>query len=432
MRQRRRVLLIAESANPEWQSVPLIGWSLTRAIAEETDAHLVTQVRNRDAILRAGLVEGRDFTLIDTEYVAAPLGKFSQAVRGGENKGWTTAAALGTMGYYVFEWEVWRRFKDRLIKGEFDLVHRITPLSPACPSTIASKLAQHDIPFVLGPLNGGIPWPKAFIDRQHAEREWLSHVRSLYQFLPYSRSTRKHSSAIIVGSKYTRSEIPEWARDKTVYIPENGIEPERFNLTRTARAALPLKAAFVGRLVPYKGADILLEAGSEFIKAGQLEIDIIGDGPQRPLLESIVERLGLGAGVHFRGWIPHVKVQETLRLSDVMILPSIREFGGGVVLEAMALGIAPIVADYGGPAELVDENTGIRVPFHDKQSLTDNLKQAISAAISDPHKLDEMGEAAKAKVTEKFTWSAKAKQIDAIYEAVLRGDKSFEDIRFFE
>jgi hypothetical protein len=57
-----RALLIAEACNPEWVSVPLEGWSHSRAIASIVDAHLVTQVRNRDAIQRAGLTEGNEFT----------------------------------------------------------------------------------------------------------------------------------------------------------------------------------------------------------------------------------------------------------------------------------------------------------------------------------------------------------------------------------
>ena len=52
-----RALLIAEAANPEFTSVPLVGWSHARAIAETCDALLVTQVRNREAILRTGLRE---------------------------------------------------------------------------------------------------------------------------------------------------------------------------------------------------------------------------------------------------------------------------------------------------------------------------------------------------------------------------------------
>src|SRR5262249_11898 len=215
--------LIAEAANPEWASVPLIGWSLSRALANITDAHMLTHVRNRGALLRAGLIEGRDFTAIDNEYTAAPVWKVASRLRGGAGVGWTTLAAFSSLSYYSFEYAIWRQFGNRVAAGEFDLVHRITPLSPTHQSLIASRLAKYNIPFVIGPLNGGVPWPKHFTDRQHAEREWLSYIRGLFKLMPAYRSTRKYSAAIIVGSKYTFSEIPRWAQDKCVYIPENGV-----------------------------------------------------------------------------------------------------------------------------------------------------------------------------------------------------------------
>jgi glycosyltransferase involved in cell wall biosynthesis len=423
------VLLIAEAANPEWTSIPLEGWSLARALAEFTDTHLVTQVRNREAMNRAGLVEDRDFTPIDNERVAARLWNVADKLRGGSGKGWTTITAVSSFAYYTFEWQLWRKFEKRLKDHEFDLVHRINPVSPTSQSLVAKRLAKCGVPFVVGPLNGGVPWPATFIDRQHAEREWLSHVRSLYRLMPFYTSMRKYSSAIIAGSRYTYSELPRWTREKTVYIPENGVDLERFNTPRTHRASLPLKAAFVGRLVPYKGADILLEAAAEFLRAGELEINIIGDGPHRSVLETMVDRLGIRNNVQFHGFIPHREVQAKLRQCDFMALPSIREFGGGVIVESMALGVAPIVADYGGPSELVDEKTGIRVGFHDKQSLRDGMQQAISSVIRSPGILDALGAAGMKKVREKLTWQAKAKQIIAVYDSVLRGER---DLRYLD
>jgi glycosyltransferase involved in cell wall biosynthesis len=425
MARRYRVLQIAEAANPEWASVPLIGWNLSRALAKLTDAHLVTQVRNREAVVRAGLLEGTEFTAIDNEYIASPLYKLSSLLRGGTGKGWTTMMAFSSLAYYSFEREVWRKFGDRISSGEFDLIHRITPLSPTSPSIIARRLSQLKIPFIVGPLNGGVPWPTNFVDRQYAEREWLSHIRGFYKLMPGYNATRMYSSAIIAGSKHTLGEMPAWMQRKCVYIPENGVDLELFRNPRDHRASPPLKAIFLGRLVPYKGADLLLEAVAEFLRAGELELHIVGDGPQKYILETMVDQMGVRSSVKFHGWVPHSAVQSKLRACDFLALPSIREFGGGVVVEAMALALTPIVADYAGPSELVDERTGIKVAFHNRKSLVDGMRKAIRSVIHFPLVLDTLGVEARKKVIEKLTWEAKAHQIFALYEDVLAGRNDF-------
>jgi len=425
-----RVLLLAEAANPEWFSVPLEGWSLVQALAKITDVHLVTQIRNREAILRAGMVEGRDFTAIDNETVASPVSKLAEQLRGGSGKGWTLVTAFSSLAYYSFELEMWRRLGSRIKAHEFDLVHRITPLSPTSQSLVAGWLARRSVPFVMGPLNGGVPWPKNFTNRQHDEREWLSYVRWLHKLMPGYRSTRRHSAAIIAGSRHTYSELPSRFKNKLVYIPENGVDTARFNAPRDRRAVLPLRIAFVGRLVPYKGADMLLEAMADFLKRDQVELHIIGDGPQRSLLDAMVDRMGVRQRVIFHGWVPHVDVQAKLRICDLMALPSIREFGGAVVIEAMALGLTPIVADYGGPSELVGDDTGFRIPFTDQTSLVNGLKMAIGDIIRAPEIVDRLGKAGRRRVLEKFTWDAKAKQILTVYDAVLSGAKNLNSLDF--
>ena len=415
----KRILIIAEAANPEWTSVPLVGWFIYRALSRVANVHLVTHVRNKAAIERQGLVEGRDFTAIDNESVAAPVYKLASLLRGGDGKGWTTLTAITAFSYYSFESILWSKFKDRFKAGEFDLVHRVTPLSPTSQSTITKKLWKLKIPFLVGPLNGGLPWPKGFSHRQVAEREWLAYVRGLYKLMPAYGSMRKYSAAFIVGSRFTLSDLPTAAQSRAFYIPENGISQDEVTPLSHRAPSIPLRAAFVGRLVQYKGADILLDAAAEFLEAGLLRLDIIGDGPERFALEAIVAKLENVDAVQFHGAVPHADVLAKLRQLDIMFLPSVREFGGGVVIEAMALGAVPVVADYGGPAELVDDETGIKVAFHDKDSLSRNLKLAIENLINNPQKLASYREAALRKVIEQYTWEAKAGQILDVYNSVL-------------
>lgn len=413
-----RPLLIAEAANPEWTSVPLVGWNLTRAIARQTGALVATQIRNREAFLRAGLREGIDFIAIDNERQASRLHRIGEVLRGGDNKGWTAVTALSSIAYYSFEKQLWRVLKGRLTEGEFSLVHRVTPVSPTSQSAIAKKLKSINVPFVVGPMNGGVAWPPAFRSVRRQELDWLSPMRRLHKLMPHYSATRHLAAALIAGSRATFDELPKSCLSKSFWLPENAVEPDRFPFTQRRRDSGPLRIAFVGRLVPYKGADILIEAVASCHNSRDLEIVIIGDGPQRPLLEALVRTHGLEGRVQFRGWIPQERLAHALADSHVLALPSVREFGGGVVVEAMSLGIVPVVADYAGPPELIDIQCGIAVKFHDRHSLVQGFANALVSLGNAPERLASMSCAAASRARLIFTWDAKAKQILQVYEWV--------------
>ena len=419
--RRIRPLIIAEAANPTLTSAALVGWSCAKAIAAQTDAHIVTEWRNRDDFLRAGMVEGKDFTAINNrrlQHLSWSLAtKFSRK----GSFSWSLYAVLSNLVYPFFERKLWQTFGPRLRAGEFDLVHRLLPLSPTTASWIAPRLKKIGVPFVLGPLNGGVPWPQGFADLRHQERDGAGRLRAFYRFSPGLKQTRESASAILTASRTTLREMPAHLRSRCVFMPENAVDLEKFPLVpkSVADPFKPLRISFVGRLVALKGVDMLIAAATPLVRSGALHLDIIGDGPERERLQAMVQSENITSGVSMDGWIPHAQLGARLRQSDLFVFPSIREFGGGVVLEAMALGIPAVVLDHGGPPELVPPGTGYVLPMTTREDIVSRLRQLLIELRNDPAQLHSAGELAQAHVRKFYSWEAKAAQIHEVYRWAL-------------
>jgi glycosyltransferase involved in cell wall biosynthesis len=412
--RRPRVLLVAESANPKLTSVALIGWSYSKALAKVADVHLVAELRNQADIEAAG-IEDMEFTPINNRRWQGLAWNVAKIFRGGTTLGWGTYSAMATLAYPAFERRVWKQFGDRIKRGEFDVVHRIVPNSPITPSLLASKCAQAGVPFVLGPINGGVPWPKEFKNLRRAEREWLSRFRDVHKLMPGFHATRRDAAALVVGAKFAWSEMPERYHHKSIYLPENAIDADRFPRQARPEFKAPLRIAFVGRLVPMKGADMLIEAAAPLARAGLLQLDIIGDGPEMPKLRKLAADLNITEHVEFPGWVDHTQLADRLRRAQVFGFPSVREFGGGVVLEAMALGLVPVVLNYGGPAELVTPETGFTLPMGPRAEVIHEFSECFARINSNPSMLQTMSQRAQEHVFQNFTWDAKARQMLEVY-----------------
>ncbi len=276
---------------------------------------------------------------------------------------------------------------------------------------------------LIGPLNGGLPWPAYYPEIRKQEREWLAPVRGLYRWLPYHRSTYRHARGVIAGSVHTASEVPGWFRGRRYYVPENGVDPERIALGTGWRPPEPgtrFRFVTVGRLVPYKGMDLIVQAMARLTALRRdAELHVIGDGPFRTTLEALASESGLSSIVTFAGWVEHTKLQDHLRRAQAFVFPSLREFGGGVVVEAMGSGLPPIVVDYGGPGELVTDECGIRLPMAPREQLVSRLSESMESLLDDPDRCQRMSLAGIDRVRCSFTWPQKAAQIVTIYRDLL-------------
>ncbi|WP_410218196.1 glycosyltransferase family 4 protein [Paracoccus sp. (in: a-proteobacteria)] len=164
----------------------------------------------------------------------------------------------------------------------------------------------------------------------------------------------------------------------------------------------------------------MLDAIASCVRFGRLVRDMIGDGPMLDALRSQVTDLQIADAVTFHGNLPHERVQDILSRANLFTFPSIRKFGDGVVLEAMALGVVPMVVDYAGPGELVSDRTGFLIPIGSCQEITKQLHDMLARVIEDPSELPLKGQAARAQVRTGFTWDAKAQQIVLLYQPLLQ------------
>ncbi|MFL0803370.1 MAG: glycosyltransferase family 4 protein [Agarilytica sp.] len=406
-----RILILADDCNPDWPSLPVVGYKFAKAIADHAEVVVVTHVRNQPYIDRDGLGNA-EVVYVDTEKLAAPLFKLSVRMRGGEEVGWTTQMAMGYPGYLYFEWQVWKRFGTEIQAGEFDVVHRITPMTPTLPSLIAKRCK--DTPFVLGPLNGNLPWPKEFMEEQKRERETLSRLRHFYKYLPYHRSTYKKSRCILAAFSHTIEDLPKNISDKTINYPEVGIDPELFSYTPREQHERKT-ILYAGRLVPYKCPEVVVRAFANSPTLRKHKLLMVGDGPERPRLEKIIQDNQLEDCVELAGRISQEQVGKVMRTADIFAFPSIRELGAGVVVEAMACGLTSVVVDYGGPATLIGEDRGVKVPMGDIDFLVEQFSAELEALVKDPERIEALGKAAYQHAIDYYSWDCKAKKLIDIY-----------------
>lgn len=412
-----RVLLLADDCNPDWPSLPVVGYNMARAIAEHANVTLATHVRNRPQLERDGCGRAK-IEYIDNEYVARRMYSLGTWLRGGNELGWTMHIAASYPSYLAFEHEVWRRFGPALRGGGFDVVHRLTPMSPTLPSPLA-RLSP--VPFVLGPLNGGLPWPADFTEQRALEKDWLARLRDGYRLLPFYRSTYQRSAAILTAFRHTLVDLPEGARERAVNFPEVGVEPSLFHPPKRRRDGSRLTFLFVGRLVPYKLPQVVVDSFARSAALHGHRLLIVGDGPERESLEKRIESGQLGGSVQLLGRRSQAEVGELMRQSDVFVFPSIRELGAGVVAEAMASGLCCVATDYGGPAELLEDGRGVKVALGSPEALTQGFTAALERLVAAPDQIRAYGDRARDYALSTLTWDVKARFIADLYDRLLDG-----------
>lgn len=418
---RLRILLLGPHCNPEEVSIPLVTYSHAAALAQLHDVTLVAG-EPVEAPLRRSNAPFRAIEIVRTPLLDRIFSwMFRKILRSNYDSQLRTA--LSYPFSLAFEWKAWRQFQNRIVAGEFDVVLRLTPLTAVLPSPFAFLMRKQAIPFVIGPINGGLPWPPGFKQAQN-QKQWISGFRNAYRFLPFARSTYRRAAAIIAGSSQTFAEFAAH-RDKLFFLPENGISSSLCTGTmRSSGASAKLELIFIGGLVPRKACDLALRAAAPILRDDLASFTIVGDGPDRNRLEELTRSLGIVKAVSFCGWISHAEVLRRLRSADVLVFPSIRDFGGGVVFEALAVGVVPVVVDFGGPGDIVHLDVGFKVPLTNESEVVSQIEKILSNLAENRDLLNRLRQQGMSYARKCLTWEAKAESTSQVLNwVVLRGPK---------
>jgi glycosyltransferase involved in cell wall biosynthesis len=307
-----------------------------------------------------------------------------------------------------------RRAARRLIEQyNIDIVHEPTPVSPRLPSMMYGLGA----PVVIGPMNGNMTYPPGFRSRSLLERTFVPVARRLTDLANYLIPGKRWAEVLLVANERTRLALPSGYRGKVRILCENGVDTDFWQRPDDLqpRPVDGLRLVFLGRLVFWKGVDILLEVFAEVKKQTPLaELWIIGDGPERSRLQRLAETLGICGAVTFHGWAAREECPRLLSQCDVFLYPSVFDCGGVVVLEAMSLGLAVVALNWGGPGEYLASGGGVLVEPVDRQRSVAELVKAVRSLT--PSKRRELGEAAQRKIADYYTWPAKVREILGTYQ----------------
>jgi glycogen(starch) synthase len=213
-----------------------------------------------------------------------------------------------------------------------------------------------------------------------------------------------------------------------IEIINNGIELADFNLPakniyERNRYALPNEKIvfFIGRLVPEKGVQVLIEAIPKILQfEPKVKFIIAGKGPYENYLKHMVNTMGLENKVSFLGFIEDIERNALYTYADCVVFPSIYEPFGIVALEGMAAGKPVVTSDTGGLGEIVEHGiNGLKcIP-----SNADSLAQQIIRVFSDPALVLKMVKKARVDVKEKYSWDGIARQTLSLYQQVINESK---------
>jgi len=232
----------------------------------------------------------------------------------------------------------------------------------------------------------------------------------------------KWRAAKIITINSSVREVLNFPKEKEVRLP--AVASEQPINKNSSNQKCKFNVISIGRFVPLKGFDMTIQAFGHFyhqqneVDRSQLELTLIGKGPQLSQLKKLTKELKIESAVKFIDWMTRSELDEYFRQSSVFFFPS-HEGAGMVVPEALSFGLPVLCYDNIGPGEFINESCGRKIPYSTPRKSIVTFSGHLSSIFQNSTLQQQLSEGAKVHFEKYFTWERKGKIISETYAEIL-------------
>lgn len=389
----------------------VLGWNLLQQIARFHDVWVLTHAEDRTSLEQA-LAE-KPVSNISFHYVGLPSWiKPLLKIQGGHQ-------------LYYYLWQINAYFAARRLhrRVRFDLFHHITYANDWMASPIGALLP---VPYVRGPGGGSHRTPKALESEYRLGGRLWERVRDRGQWLfrhdPLFIKGHSRARAIMVCNRESESKVPRRWAGKVHIFPVSGVSSRDLATVSFENSqGGPFRILSAGTLLRIKGFGLAIKAFKTFVeKHPDAEFELVGSGPEEQKLKALVRRIHAGSKVHFVPAMPRGELLRKMAAADVFLFPSLRDGGGTVAIEAMAVGKPVICLDVGGPGMHITEECGIKVTPGSAPDTVHKLADALERLYLDKDLRHKLGKAAQEKAKRSYHWDRLGERLMEIYQPAIQ------------
>lgn len=309
---------------------------------------------------------------------------------------------------------------QRLIE-EFDIQLVFEP-APIAPKAV-SCMYDLGVPVVIGPLCGGMEFPPAFNYLEPPLDRISTNVGRVFSEILHRLMPGKlQADVLLVANERTAKALPKGCKGKIYEVVESGVDLTIWEPTDRPEpdSSRPTRFVYMARFVDQKGIPFLVEAFKQVAEQTNSVLELIGNGELLDATKAQVAALKIEDKVNFHGWMSLDAAAELISDCDVYMVPALRDCGGCAMLEAMAIGMPVIAANWAGPGEYADENCGLVVDVTTKEAFVNGLADAMIHMAQSPELRKQLGEGSTQRVkTKYFDWDSKTDRVIEIFEETL-------------